>query len=93
MPSRDGSDVTLEQLARHTSGLPRSPIPFLRELQVVLLRGETPYDLDEAAALDSLSQVSLKYMELGRAAVVLVNDGRSPDRLGLEALEAPAPPA
>ena len=62
VPSRDGSDVTLEQLARHTSGLPRSPIPFLRELQVVLLRGENPYDLDEAAALDSLSQVSLKHI-------------------------------
>ena len=44
------------------SGLPRSPIPFLREVQIARLRGENPYDLDEATALDSLSGVSLKHI-------------------------------
>ena len=61
VPSRDGRDITLEHLARHTSGLPRSPIPMLRELQIAALRGENPYDMDEAAALDSLSRISLKH--------------------------------
>jgi serine-type D-Ala-D-Ala carboxypeptidase/endopeptidase len=61
VPNRDGTTITLEHLARHTSGLPRSPIPFLSELRMGL-RGQNPYDFDEAATLDSLSRVSLKHI-------------------------------
>jgi D-alanyl-D-alanine-carboxypeptidase/D-alanyl-D-alanine-endopeptidase len=60
VPSRDGKEITLEHLARHTSGLPRSANPMLREIRAVL-RGENPYDIDEFAALDSLRRVSLKH--------------------------------
>jgi len=60
LPSRDGTEITLEHLARHTSGLPRTPNPLLREIRAVL-RGENPYDMDEAAALDSLRRVSLRH--------------------------------
>ena len=61
VPSRDGTEITLEHLARHTSGLPRSPLPVLRELRIAALRGENPYDMDEAAVLESLKGVSLKH--------------------------------
>ena len=57
VPSRDHTEITLEHLARHTSGLPRSPHPVLRELRAVW-RGDNPYDMDEATVLQSLSQVS-----------------------------------
>jgi serine-type D-Ala-D-Ala carboxypeptidase/endopeptidase len=61
VPSRDGTEITLEHLARHTSGLPRSPLPLLHEVHVVLLRGGNPYDMDEVEVLDSLRRVSLKH--------------------------------
>jgi D-alanyl-D-alanine-carboxypeptidase/D-alanyl-D-alanine-endopeptidase len=59
VPSRDGKEITLEHLARHTSGLPRTPNRVLREIRAVL-RGENPYDMDEFAALESMKRVSLK---------------------------------
>jgi serine-type D-Ala-D-Ala carboxypeptidase/endopeptidase len=61
VPSRDGTEITLEHLARHTSGLPRSPFPFRHELWMGL-RGENPYDFAEATTLDSLSRISLKHI-------------------------------
>jgi D-alanyl-D-alanine-carboxypeptidase/D-alanyl-D-alanine-endopeptidase len=59
VPSRDNTEITLEHLARHTSGLPRSHLPLLHELKVVR-RGGNPYDMDESSLLESLSRVSLK---------------------------------
>ena len=60
VPSRDGVEITLEHLARHTSGLPRSSLPLLHELRVVR-HGENPYNLDEAAVLESLGGISLNH--------------------------------
>jgi D-alanyl-D-alanine-carboxypeptidase/D-alanyl-D-alanine-endopeptidase len=57
VPSRDDTEITLEHLARHTSGLPRSPNSFARELWMAGFRGQNPYDLDEAIVLDSLSRI------------------------------------
>jgi CubicO group peptidase (beta-lactamase class C family) len=57
VPSRDHTEITLEHLARHTSGLPRAPHPLLRELRVVWCGGN-PYDMDEETVLQSLSRVS-----------------------------------
>jgi CubicO group peptidase (beta-lactamase class C family) len=56
VPSRDGTEITLEHLARHTSGLPRSPNSFVKDLWVAGIRGQNPYDVDEATVLDSLSR-------------------------------------
>jgi serine-type D-Ala-D-Ala carboxypeptidase/endopeptidase len=56
VPSRDHTEITLEHLARHTSGLPRAPQPLLRELRTVW-RGDNPYDMDEQTVLQSLSQI------------------------------------
>jgi serine-type D-Ala-D-Ala carboxypeptidase/endopeptidase len=60
VPSRDRTEITLEHLARHTSGLPRSPVPLLTELKAVR-RGQDPYDMDEQAVLQSLCGISLKH--------------------------------
>jgi serine-type D-Ala-D-Ala carboxypeptidase/endopeptidase len=44
VPSRNGVDITVEHLARHTSGLPRSPQRLsLREIWAAGTRGEDPY--------------------------------------------------
>jgi CubicO group peptidase (beta-lactamase class C family) len=58
VPSRDGTEITLEHLARHTSGLPRPPNSFVKDLWVAGIRGQNPYDVDEATVLDSLSRIS-----------------------------------
>ena len=78
VPSRDGKEITLEHLARHTSGLPRTPNRMLREIRAVL-RGENPYDMDEFAALESLKRVSLKHTP-GRGPRPLLQPGRGPAR-------------
>jgi CubicO group peptidase (beta-lactamase class C family) len=57
VPSRDHKEITLEHLARHTSGLPRAPHAMLHELRTVW-RGRNPYDMDEQAVLQSLSQIT-----------------------------------
>jgi serine-type D-Ala-D-Ala carboxypeptidase/endopeptidase len=36
VPDRDGRQITLEQLATHTSGLPRSPLRWAAELRAAL---------------------------------------------------------
>lgn len=44
LPSRNGVDITVEHLARHTSGLPRSPQGLsLRAVWAAGTRGEDPY--------------------------------------------------
>jgi serine-type D-Ala-D-Ala carboxypeptidase/endopeptidase len=58
VPSRDDTEITLEHLARHTSGLPRSPNSFVKDLWVAGIRGENPYDLDEATVVDSLRRIT-----------------------------------
>ena len=60
VPSRDGTEITLEHLARHTSGLPRSPYSFWHDLKVVELQHGNPYAMDEAAVLNALTGVRLR---------------------------------
>src|SRR5918992_174885 len=40
VPRRDHSEITVEHLARHTSGLPRSPNSFARDVWLADFRGE-----------------------------------------------------
>jgi CubicO group peptidase (beta-lactamase class C family) len=58
VPRRDHSEITLEHLARHISGLPRSPNSFAQDVWLAEFRGRNPYDLDETTVLDSLSRIS-----------------------------------
>lgn len=62
VPSRDGEQITLQHLATHTSGLPRSPARLgLRENLAYLRRGTDPYaDLTEQDVLDGLGGVRLR---------------------------------
>jgi len=59
VPARDGARITLEHLARHTSGLPRSPNSVARDLWIVL-RGDNPYAMDEQVVLAGLADTRLK---------------------------------
>lgn len=61
VPARDGSQITLQHLATHTAGLPRSPRRLgLRENVDYLLSGADPYaGLDEAAMLESVGRAKL----------------------------------
>ena len=62
VPSRNGREITVEQLARHTSGLPHSPQRLgLRALWAVATRGEDPYaPISTPVLLDWLSQTRLR---------------------------------
>ena len=60
VPSRDGTEITLEHLARHTSGLPRSPFSVWHDIKIVEFQRGNPYAMDEAAVLASLSGIRLR---------------------------------
>ena len=60
VPNRDGTEITLEHLARHTSGLPRSPFSLWHDLKVVEFQRGNPYAMDEAAVLAALTGVRLR---------------------------------
>lgn len=60
VPSRDGIEITLEHLARHTSGLPRSPNSVWHDIKVVEFQRGNPYAMDEAAVLASLNGIHLR---------------------------------
>lgn len=60
VPSRDGTEITLEHLARHTSGLPRSPYSLWHDIKVVEFQRGNPYAMDEAAVLAALTGVRLR---------------------------------
>lgn len=62
VPRHGGTEITLEHLARHTSGLPRSPTPFASDLWVALVKGGNPYaDLDEDAVIEALAGQRLRH--------------------------------
>ena len=62
VPRWGTTEITLEHLARHTSGLARSPMPFRHEVWVGMVRAGNPYgDLDEEAVLDSLVGQRLRH--------------------------------
>jgi hypothetical protein len=62
LPSRNSVDITVEQLARHTSGLPRSPQgPSLRAVWAAGTRGEDPYaPISTPVLLKELSRTRLR---------------------------------
>ena len=60
VPSRDGAEITLEHLARHTSGLPRSPHSFWHDILVVEFQRGNPYAMDEEAVQNALRGVRLR---------------------------------
>lgn len=76
VPTRDGEQITLQHLATHTSGLPRSPGRLgLRENLAYMRTGADPYaDVTEESVLASLGDIRLsgrpgrvkpKYSNLG----------------------------
>lgn len=62
VPTRDGVAITLQHLATHTSGLPRSPVPLgLRENLAFLRHGTDPFRrLTEADVLATLQATRLR---------------------------------
>jgi serine-type D-Ala-D-Ala carboxypeptidase/endopeptidase len=62
VPSRNGVDITVEHLARHTSGLPRSPQRLsLRAVWAAGTRGENPYaPISTPVLLKELSRTRLR---------------------------------
>ncbi len=62
VPSREGVEITVEHLARHTSGLPRSPQRLgLRAIWAVGVRGEDPYaPISTPVLLEQLSRTRLR---------------------------------
>ena len=62
VPSRNGVDITVEHLARHTSGLPRSPQGLsLRAIWAAGTRGEDPYaPISTPVLLKELSRTRLR---------------------------------
>jgi serine-type D-Ala-D-Ala carboxypeptidase/endopeptidase len=62
LPSRNGVDITVEHLARHTSGLPRSPQGLsLRAVWAAGTRGEDPYaPISTPVLLKELSRTRLR---------------------------------
>ncbi len=62
VPSRDGVEITLEHLAQHTSGLPRSPQRLgLRAVWAAGARGEDPYaPISTPVLLEHLSRTKLR---------------------------------
>jgi serine-type D-Ala-D-Ala carboxypeptidase/endopeptidase len=69
VPFRDAVEITVEHLARHTSGLPRSPQRLgLRAIWAAGTRGEDPYaPINTPALLELLSRTKLR-KTLARAA-------------------------
>jgi len=61
VPARDGTEITLEHLARHTSGLPRSPQSFGRDLWIAVIQRGNPYPMDEESVLASLAGARLRH--------------------------------
>ncbi len=62
VPRHGTTEITLEHLARHTSGLPRSPTPFSHDLWVAVVEAGNPYaELDEATTLSSLARMRLRH--------------------------------
>lgn len=62
VPSRHGVEITVEHLARHTSGLPRSPQRLgLRAVWAAGARGEDPYaPISAPVLLEQLSRTRLR---------------------------------
>jgi serine-type D-Ala-D-Ala carboxypeptidase/endopeptidase len=62
VPSRNGVEITVEHLARHTSGLPRSPQRLgLRAVWAAGTRGEDPYaPISTPVLLEQLSRTRLR---------------------------------
>ena len=60
VPTRGETEITLEHLARHTAGLPRSPHSLWYDLKVVEFQRGNPYAMDEATVLDGLTGVRLR---------------------------------
>lgn len=61
VPRHGETEITLEHLARHTSGLPRSPTAFTHDLWVAVVEAGNPYaELDEASVLAALPRQRLR---------------------------------
>jgi CubicO group peptidase (beta-lactamase class C family) len=61
LPSRDGAQITLEHLATHRSGLPRSPRGLRVAGSLALLRGRNPYaGFEEEDLLNGLAGTRLR---------------------------------
>ena len=61
VPRYGAAEITLEHLARHTSGLPRSPTPITHDLWVALVEAGNPYaELDEPTTLAGLAAIRLR---------------------------------
>ena len=62
VPFRDAVEITVEHLARHTSGLPRSPQRLgLRAVWAAVARGEDPYvPINTPVLLERLSRTRLR---------------------------------
>lgn len=61
VPSAGGRHITLEHLATHTSGLPRSPIGLVAELRSAAWTGANPYaQLDAEALYEALARTRLR---------------------------------
>ena len=60
VPRRGASEITLEQLATHRSGLPRSPVSLRAELRAAM-RGTNPYHgLEAREVLDAVARTRLR---------------------------------
>jgi len=61
VPRHGTTEITLEHLARHLSGLPRSPTPITHDLWVGVVEAGNPYaELDEAGVLAALAGQRLR---------------------------------
>lgn len=61
VPSKDGVEITLEHLATHTSGLPRSPLGVTAELRSALFTHDNPYSaLTRDGLYDALGRTRLR---------------------------------
>ena len=61
LPDRDGRQITMEHLATHRSGLPRSPVSTWSEIHRGILQGSNPYQgLDAQRVLDIVAGTRLR---------------------------------
>jgi serine-type D-Ala-D-Ala carboxypeptidase/endopeptidase len=75
VPTRNGREITVEQLARHTSGLPHSPQRLgLRAVWAVATRGEDLY-ADQHAAPAGLAEPDKAARDPGEARIRYSNFG------------------
>lgn len=69
VPTRDGVEISLEHLATHTSGLPRSPLGGTAELRSALFTHDNPYsDLTRDGLYAALASSRLRRTPGGRIA-------------------------